>query len=163
MGLLDLFNQWIVERGSAAVQEKHIALFRDQLAQADKRIVELESEITSLKGKLNNSQTTINQLTKENTELKKKNQISEKPSQSVPSLDDSKIKIISLLSKISDEKEIVTGYIASQCNLSLQATKFYLEELENDEMVSSSRYVDGTSTWSIDQEGRRYLHSRGLL
>lgn len=39
-----LFNEWIVERGSAKVQEKHIALFKDQLALADKKLLVSETE-----------------------------------------------------------------------------------------------------------------------
>ncbi len=71
MGLTDLFNQWIVERGSAVVQEKHIALFRDQLSLADKRIVKLELENTNLKQKLTDSESEISQLKKGNEQLKK--------------------------------------------------------------------------------------------
>jgi hypothetical protein len=37
MGLVDYFNKWIVEHGSAVVQEKQIVFFRDQLDAADKK------------------------------------------------------------------------------------------------------------------------------
>lgn len=62
MGLFELFNKWIVERGSAEVQTKHIALFKDQLALADKKatlletkILELEAENEKLKSDLQES------------------------------------------------------------------------------------------------------------
>lgn len=65
MGLTDLFNKWIVERGSAVVQEKHIALFRDQLVVADKQFSVLTEENSDFKTK-------IEQLTKDNKELRSK-------------------------------------------------------------------------------------------
>jgi len=72
MGFLDLFNKLIVEHGSAEVQGKHIALVRDQLALADKRILDLESENTVLTSKLKNAETTIQKLTEENDMLRDK-------------------------------------------------------------------------------------------
>jgi hypothetical protein len=48
MGLFELFNKWIVERGSAEVQTKHIALFKDELALAEKKATLLEKEILEL-------------------------------------------------------------------------------------------------------------------
>lgn len=72
MGFLDLFNRLIIEHGSAEVQSKHIALVREQLALADKRIAELESENSLLKSKLENTETTIQELTKENEKLQTK-------------------------------------------------------------------------------------------
>jgi len=63
MGLIDLFNQWITEHGSAVVQEKHLALFRDQLIASDKKAALLESENAVLKTK-------VEQFTKDNEELR---------------------------------------------------------------------------------------------
>lgn len=68
MGLTDIFNKLIVEHGSAVVQEKHLTFFRDQLAAADKKSLILETENAELKA-------TINQLTKDNEELRDKIQI----------------------------------------------------------------------------------------
>lgn len=48
MPLLDLFNDLIVEHGSAVVQGKHIAMFRDQLTILDKKLLESESRIKQL-------------------------------------------------------------------------------------------------------------------
>jgi cell division protein FtsB len=60
MGLLELFNKWIVENGSTVLQERHIALFRDHLVAADKNTLALESENSELKS--------------ENSELKANNE-----------------------------------------------------------------------------------------
>lgn len=65
MGLTDLFNQWIVERGSAVVQEKHIALFRDQLVVADQKVLVLQTKNEELQSK-------IDQLQQENEILREK-------------------------------------------------------------------------------------------
>ena len=48
MGLLDLFDKWIVERGSALVQEKHIAFIREKLVAADKEIISLKEKVAML-------------------------------------------------------------------------------------------------------------------
>jgi len=160
MGLLDLFNQWIVERGSATVQEKHIALFRDQLTLADKRIIELESEITSFKSKLKNSQTTINQLTKENAELKKKNQVSEKPSHN-SSLIKEQDQILLFLANNNDML-FSADNIASECGFSEHKALYHIKMLEENDMISST-YEDGVPYWSLDDDGRAYLIEKNLL
>jgi hypothetical protein len=79
MGFLDLFNKWIVEHGSAVVQEKQIAFFRDQMAAADKKILILETENTGLVSENSDLKTTVNQLTKENEVLRQKIQEYENP------------------------------------------------------------------------------------
>lgn len=78
MGFLDLFNKLIVEHGSAEVQSKHIALVREQLTLADKRIIELETENTLFKSKLENAETTIQEQTTVIEELRTKIQEYEK-------------------------------------------------------------------------------------
>jgi hypothetical protein len=72
MGLTDLFNKWIVEHGSAIVQEKQIAFFRDQLVAADKKAVLLESENAGLKTKIENLESDLETSIKENEELRSK-------------------------------------------------------------------------------------------
>jgi seryl-tRNA synthetase len=162
MGLTELFNEFIVEHGSAKVQEKHIALFKDQLALADKSIAKLESEIASLKNKLKNSQTTIEQLTKENDELKQRIKETDNSSHS-SSLDDQKVKILSFLAKFSDDDEIDARYIALQCKASEQATLFHLGELEQLDFIYASRTIGGSPTWYLAHEGRRYLIQNSML
>lgn len=155
MGLTELFNEWIVERGSAKVQEKHIALFRDQLTMADKRIAKLESE-------LKNSQARINQHTKENAVLSQKIKAYENSSHTT-SIDDTKIKILIFLSKFSSGDELDANDIASACEISDQVALFHLEELDKIRYVSASLAIGRPPLWYIAHEGRRYLIQHGLL
>jgi hypothetical protein len=73
MGLLDLFNKLVVEHGSSEVLSKHNALFKDQIMMADKKISDLEKENLALKNKLENTEMTIQKLTKEKESLQKYN------------------------------------------------------------------------------------------
>ena len=70
MGLLELFNTWIVECGSTVAEEKHIALFRDHLVAADKNTLALESDNSVLKTENSELKANAEQLTKENETLK---------------------------------------------------------------------------------------------
>lgn len=72
MGLTQLFNEWIVERGSAKVQEKHIALFKDQLMLADKKISQLKSENEILKTEFEESESDLKKSQEENEILRSK-------------------------------------------------------------------------------------------
>lgn len=69
MGLVDYFNKWIVEHGSAVVQEKQIVFLRDQLSAADKKNAELESENGILKVKLKKCEFDLNKSSQENEKL----------------------------------------------------------------------------------------------
>lgn len=73
MGLLDLFNQWIIERGSAIVQEKHLAYLRDILVNADREITALRSEVTALRSENAVLRSEITVLKNENAALKTEN------------------------------------------------------------------------------------------
>jgi SMC interacting uncharacterized protein involved in chromosome segregation len=173
MGLLDLFSRLVVEHGSAEVQSKHIALFKDQLALADKRILELESENATFESKLGNAETTIQELTKENEILRRKIQEYEQPPEQPTHgnlLDESKINILKLLFK---QDNLQTEQIAQSLNIELQITKFHLEEMKADiglikrASISVPRvehltdgiinHFDRVPVWTIGQKGRKYL------
>jgi hypothetical protein len=49
--LVELINGWIVERGSAVVQEKHIAFLRDQIVALENQVAALQEENAQLKHK----------------------------------------------------------------------------------------------------------------
>lgn len=70
MGLHELFNKWIAEHYSTVVEDKHIALFRDHLVAADKKVLVLESEHAVLKTENNELKANAEQLTKENETLR---------------------------------------------------------------------------------------------
>lgn len=166
MGLTDLFSKLIVEHGSAEVQSKHIALFKDQLALADKRILEFEAENATLKSKLENTETTIQELTKENEVLRRKIQEYEiPPEQSTHDnlLQDSKVNI--LLSLYNNPKS-PERQIAHAMNMGMPIVEFHLKELRELQMVK--RVIGGSAMrpdngWSLDQEGTRYLLENKLV
>ncbi len=63
MGLSDLFNKLIIEHGSAVVQGKHIAMFRDELTILDKKLLESESRIKQLESENKNLRAEKDELT----------------------------------------------------------------------------------------------------
>jgi len=161
MGLLELFNQWIVERGSAAVQEKHIALFKDQLAAANKKISLLESENAVLKSEVNKFKSESVNLRIANNELADKIKEYENPS-SKDVLDETKTKILVFLSK--QQAGVMIAQIVHSVNLAQQATIFHVTELVNMHKVQQTQSLMGMpSLYSLSHEGRRYLNERNLL
>jgi ribosomal protein S25 len=159
MGLTDLFSKFIVEHGSSEVQGKHIALFKDQLALADKKISELETENASLRSKLKNAETTVQKLTKENEKLRSKIQENENASHGNP-LEEIKVKILMVLSK---QEWIYAEHIARSLGIGVQVAQFHLDELQNNEMVLASYSMDDDEVWTLDHEGRRYLVRNNLI
>lgn len=149
MGLIDLFNQWVVERGSAVVQEKHIALFRDQLIAADKKALVLESENSILK-------TENEQLKSGLDQLRNKIQTHDQPTHDVL-LEDVQVKILSFLWKQPNK---TPEKICISLKIDLEAIKYHLAELEKMEMVQTDTFGDWPTTyrvWLLAQEGRRYV------
>jgi hypothetical protein len=71
--LSDLFSKLVIEHGSAVIQEKQIALFRDELAILGRKLTESDSRIEKLEMENQNLKT-------DNEQLKKKIQISSIPS-----------------------------------------------------------------------------------
>lgn len=167
MGLLDLFSKLVVEHGSAEVQSKHIALFKDQLALADKRILELESKVSELESKLENAETTIQELTKENKILRSKIQEYEQPTEQPTHdnlLDDTKVKLLSYLSK--HEKSLIPQ-IAHALSIGVETAKFHVQELKTQHLIKDGftrgQYGSVSMNYSLAQEGRRFLIEQGLL
>ena len=152
MGLTDLFTKLIVEHGSAVVQEKHIALFRDQLITADKKSALLESENGSLK-------TTVEQLTKKNEILRRKIQ-EYKQSSHDNLLDDIKVKILLFMTRY---EEVYVQNVAKNLEIGLQTAQFHLDELCDNEFVSYSLVIGESTTYFLDHGGRKYLVENGLI
>jgi hypothetical protein len=157
MGLTDLFNQWIVERGSAVVQEKHIALFRDQLIAADKQISILTTENNNLKS-------LIEQLTKNNKilrqEIQRRDDIIQKEKSHDNLLDETKIKILILLSK---QEYLTAEHISSFLNINPQIAKFHISELDSLKMIDCLMTIGESNQWYLLQEGRKYLIENKLI
>jgi len=161
MGLAELFNEWIVERGSAKVQEKHIAFFRDQLAAADKKTVLLEKKITDLEAENEMLKSDLGLFQKENEILKNKMNGNVNPHNKP--LDDVKVQILIRLSK---EPIVAEIDIAQTLNATLPITKFHLEELKTASLLK--RAIAGTAMrptngWALTQEGTRYLLENDII
>lgn len=159
MGLPDLFNQWIVERGSAVVQEKHLALFRDQLVAADKKVTLLETENSILKIENDKLKSEAQKLHIANDELAVKIKIHKSPKHN-PSIDETKVKILLFLT-IQDKS--ISQNIAALLNINEQIIKFHLTELENINMVHSLLTMGAPPRWMLKHEGRRYLIENNLI
>lgn len=159
MGLTDLFNQWIVERGSAVVQEKHLALFRDQLVAADKKATLLETENSILKAENDKLKSEAQNLHIANNELATKIQIYENPKHKT-SLDKTKVSILLFLTK---QDKSISQQIATSLNINEQVVQFHLTELDNINMVHSLLAIGTPTRWMLKHEGRRYLIENNLL
>ncbi|MFA7061547.1 MAG: hypothetical protein WC156_12125 [Pedobacter sp.] len=162
MGLLDLFSKLVVEHGSAEVQSKHIALFKDQLALADKKSVQLESEVASLKSKLEKAESDFRESQEENEILRGKIKEYEQPTEQPTHdnlLDGTKLDILKLLFK---QEKLQIEQIAQTLNLEIQVTKLHLGDLRKMKFVRDSyprtKYINQVITeWSLSQEGIRYV------
>ena len=152
MGLTDLFSKFIIEHGSAIVQKKHIALFRDQLIAADKKSALLESENGELKA-------TVNQLTKDNEILRDKIQKYDQASHNgLP--DEIKVKILLLMTQYT---EIYVHDVVKNLEIGMQVAQFHLDELIENEFVSYSLVMGEETTYCLDHNGRKYLVETGLI
>lgn len=163
MGLLDLFTKLVVEHGSAEVQSKHIALFKDQLALADKKISELETENATLKSQLNNSEMTIQKLASEHEKLRSEIQEYEKPTNKTSHadhLEEIKVNILLLLSKY---EALTASNVASTLKIGVQTATFHLEELFDSDLISASYSTYEETSWYLAQAGRKYLVLNKLI
>ena len=159
MGLLDLFNQWIVERGSAVVQKKHLALFRDQLALSDQKMTQLNSEKSVLETKISQLESELEKLSEENKALKVQIEESQNNSHNSP-LEEIKQNILLFLSKY---EQVELGPVAANLNISTTVSEFHLEELHEKNMVDMSCYFGGETAWYLSHEGRKFLVRNNLI
>jgi alanyl-tRNA synthetase len=155
--LSEQLQKLITEHGSAAILRDHLALFKDQVVILEKKAALLESENAVLKTENGNLKTRTQQLTEENEELRRKIQSYDQPTH-CNLLDEAKINILKLLFK---QDKLVTQQIAQSLNFEIQTAKFHLEELKVNNMLSHNLTRDKLGspmmTWSLAQEGRRYL------
>jgi flagellar motor switch/type III secretory pathway protein FliN len=167
VGLTDLFSKLIVEHGSAEVQAKHIALFKDQLALADKKAALLESENTILKAENEKLKSDFEQSQKENEILRSKIQEYEQPTkQSSHSelLDKVKVDILVALSR---QEQTITEQLAGFLNIGVETSRFHLRELSKKKMVIDNIAPDDDGSfrecWELEHEGRRFLVENNLI
>jgi len=164
MGLLDLFSKLVVEHGSAEVQGKHIALFKDQLTLADKKIAELETENAAIKSKFENAESELKESQKEIEILRSKIQEYEQPTKQPTEhgnlLDKVKVNILVALAK---QEWNYAEHISRSLGIGIQVVQFHLDELQNKEMALASYSMGDSEEWTLGHEGRRYLIENGLI
>lgn len=145
MGLLDGFEKLINEHGSAAILKERIELANDKYAALERKAAELAEENRRLRA--------------ENDDLRAR-----APAAPVaphgPEIDETAEKILVLLSKQTD---LPQRRIAQQLGLTEELAAFYLEELENGNIIYGSHSTISATEYSLNQEGRRYLIKKGLL
>lgn len=156
--LSDLFGKLIIEHGSAIIQEKHIALFKDELMILGKKLTESDSRIEQLESENQNLKT-------ENTILKKKIQSYEKSTHEIL-LSEIEIKVLIFLAK-QEHAEITPEHIAQSLNTNLPVISFHLEDLRAKKFIESRPVAPFDHSprrfWSLAQEGRRYLIKHKLI
>jgi hypothetical protein len=156
------FEKLITEHGSAAIQEKHIAFFRDQLTLFEKKSTLLESENTVLKTENDKLKSELEESKKENEILREKIQEYEQPLHG-NLLEEVKGRILYWLSKNS----MSADQVANTLQIGLEVAKFHLQELKEKKMVkdgfSRAKLNQIIQVWSVDQEGRRYLVENKII
>jgi len=163
MGLTELFNEWIVERGSAKVQEKHIAFFRDQLSAADKKTSLLEKKITELEAENEKLKSSLGESRKENEILRSKIQEHKKPTNQTSHSDLLEEVKVNILLFLSTHDEAYAHHCASALKIGLPVAQFHLEELQDAEMVNASYSAYDEPSWYLAQGGRKYLVRNNLI
>lgn len=150
--LSSLFEKLIIEHGSAVVQEKHIALLKEQLSIFDREYSKLMAKNKSL-------ETENKALKNENINLKKKIDFYEKSSH-VVTVDKIELKILIYLAN-QDHDKISPEDISKSVDINLQIVIFHLNNLKNKQMVDSRAIAPFDHSpkrfWSLSQNGRRYL------
>ena len=146
----------IVEHGSAVVQQKHIALLKEQLSHLAQNFNSLEKENADL-------QTEIDCLRAENSQLKCKIEGYEDTSLS-SLLDEVKINILKFL---AERPKSVPLEIAQAVGSKEETTNFHLQEMQKNKFVTRGTtrrdYGRIFTCWSLDQEGRRFLVENQMI
>ena len=144
MGIFDGLEKLITEHGSAAILKERIALANDKYAALERKVVELTEENRRLRA--------------ENAELRAK-----EPAQVVgiaQEVDEVALNVLQLLSKHSD---LQIGHIAHNLGIDREIAAFHVEELENANFINGSYSMMSEPTYSLGQEGRRFLIKNGHL
>jgi hypothetical protein len=68
-----------------------------------------------------------------------------------------------ILRLLSERDRLPPQVIASACGMGVELTNFHLEELFESEHVTNVLVMGEGAYYSLDQKGRRYLVTRGLL
>ena len=150
--LSDLFEKLVIEHGSAVIQEKHIALLKEQFSMLEKENAELRARKQVLETENENFKN-------ENINLRKKIQDYEKSSHAI-TLTEIEVSILSFLAN-QENTDITPEHIAQSLNTNLQVITFHLENLRAKNMIDSRPIAPFDYSpkrfWSLSQGGRHYL------
>jgi hypothetical protein len=149
MGLVDLIEKLINERGSAEIMEKRLVLFKEQAAAVDERNMKLESENAELKH-------TLITVTKERDELLANLRQFTKSDE----LDQTEKDLLKALTTIS---EVNAQTLANRVGTDLVRAEYYLQKLEQEEYIYGQHFVGGASLYSLGQRGREFLIKNRLI
>lgn len=127
-----------------------------KMVSLDRKCEDIEAERDRLKAENLHLQSEVNPLKREVDRLKE--QIKEQTAPSM-SLDETEQTILEALSKFPRTE---TDKIANALKLSPEAALFHLNELRNMKFVDYN-YDMGDQVWYLRQDGRAYLHRKGLL
>jgi molecular chaperone DnaK (HSP70) len=156
MGLLDGIERLINEHGSAAILKERIALANDKYAALEQTL----SECEAAKIKLHSENETL-RIDLEKAQVKVRNLEEKLYERHGHRLDEIREQILQLLAA---HDGITDQQVARSAGVSEQVASFHLHELEAADFASRSLFVGQSSTpWHIEQEGRRYLVTHGLL
>ena len=156
MGLLDGLERLINEHGSAVILKERIALANDQYAALGQKFSTCEARVVQLEAENKALRLDLEQATIEIQNLKKLTENSHGQH-----LEDIKEK---LLIALSPGQEALATQLAQDLGIGEQLATFHLEELAKTRFVSAVRFYTGRPTiWKLDQDGRGYLASHGLL
>lgn len=155
--LSDLFGKLVIEHGSAVVQEKHIALLKEQFAV-------LERENTKLNTRLEKSESDNKVLKTENKTLKKENIQLKKKIESIQEnlLDKEQILILQCLATLSSDKVMPVSSIVLTCNLPKKIVNYHLVELEENSMIECD-FVETELYCCLSHDGLGYLIKHKLI
>lgn len=155
--LFSPLERFITEHGSAMIQEKHIALLKEQFAI-------LERENTKLNARLEKSEYEKQILKTENKNFKKENIQLKKKIESIQEnlLDKGQISILQCLATLPSDKMMPVSSIVSTCNLSKKVVNYHLVELEEDSMIECD-FVENELYCCLSHDGLGYLIKHKLI
>jgi hypothetical protein len=167
MGLLDGFEMLINEHGSAVILKERIALANDKYAALELKLSESTSRAKISKLKAENLESENQglrvELEKAKVEIQNLKKLTEESNGQ--RLEEIKEKILSLLAQ---NVETTEQTIVQSLGIREQLAKFHLNDLKSSKLISIMALMATIGrapppTWSLTQEGRKYLVTHGLL
>jgi hypothetical protein len=142
MGIFDGLERLINEHGSAVILKERIDLAKDKYASLERKVAELSEENSRLRA--------------QNAELlAKRFDAAETPAIEI---DDVGVRILQFLATRGD---LEVGHIAHQLGIDREVAAFHVEEMESADFISGSYAMMREPSYSLAQEGRRFLIKNG--